>query len=128
MNWLDKAESIQGWMSRDELNWLHAIAASVESIVEVGSWKGRSTVALASGCPGQVCAVDTWKGSEDELETTHKEAKTEDIYGQFLDNTSGVGSIAPIRDHSLAAVTDARIPAKVDLVFIDAQQDRKSVV
>ena len=125
--WLEKALSIQGWMTESELQWLNTLATDMQSIVEVGSWKGRSTVALAAGCRGQVCAVDTWLGSPDELESTHAEAKTEDIFGQFLDNTSGVGSIAPIRAFSLDAGADARIPETVDMVFIDAQHTADAV-
>lgn len=56
---------IQGWMTVEELNWLLETGKAMESIVEVGSWKGRSTFAqCSSGCP-RVYAVDHFKGSSE---------------------------------------------------------------
>ncbi len=52
---------IQGWMSLKELNWLYQQAKKCDSILEIGSWKGRSTHALLSGCKGIVTCVDTFK-------------------------------------------------------------------
>ena len=46
-------DRVDGWLSRSEAAALFAAAAQVpdgEAIVEIGSWKGRSTVALARGC------------------------------------------------------------------------------
>ena len=48
------------------------------SIIEVGSWKGRSTVELAKACENitttfkkacHVIAIDTWLGSSEHYET-----------------------------------------------------------
>jgi len=49
-----KATQIEGWMSYAELIWLNLTAKKMNSIVEIGSWKGRSAHALASACPGKV--------------------------------------------------------------------------
>ena len=49
---LDLAESVEGWMSRDEIALLHDLAARVpreQCVVEIGNYRGRSTVALALG-------------------------------------------------------------------------------
>jgi predicted O-methyltransferase YrrM len=54
---------IPGWMSITELRYLHRIAAKMESIVEIGSWYGRSTHALVTACKGIVTAVDLWDQS-----------------------------------------------------------------
>ena len=45
-----------------------------------------STYALLNGCHGPVYAVDHWLGSPNELDAAHKEAKTQDIYAQFMAN------------------------------------------
>ncbi len=52
-NWLDEVEATKGWLSRVEAQLLHAAAGAVTTgcIVEVGSYRGRSTIALASGAP-----------------------------------------------------------------------------
>lgn len=40
-----KAIEIDGWMSDDELDWLRSNRKGCKRILEIGSWKGRS-----SGC------------------------------------------------------------------------------
>ena len=49
---------IEGWMEQTELEWLYSIASEMESIVEIGSWKGRSIHALCTRCKGTVTAID----------------------------------------------------------------------
>lgn len=62
-----RAVAIQGWMALPELRWLAARAAACTGpIIEVGSWLGRSTMAL-SAAPGPVYAVDHWLGSKGEV-------------------------------------------------------------
>ena len=67
-------------MTEAELQWLTERAAEASSVVEIGSWKGRSTAALLSGCKGTVTAVDHFLGSPDD--ERHKEAATTDIHEQ----------------------------------------------
>ena len=43
---------ISGWITRRELQWLHDQAKNMKSVVDIGSMAGRSTVAIASACPG----------------------------------------------------------------------------
>ena len=56
---------IEGWMDIDELEWLHDTAVNMNTVVEIGAWKGRSTIALLQGCKGIVFAVDPWRGYSD---------------------------------------------------------------
>lgn len=107
---------IGGWMSPGERNWLYERAKEMRSIVEVGSWKGRSTYALLSGCPGTVYAVDTWKGSPDEINSSHKEATQHDIYDDFIKNVGHFRNLVAVRKDSVEASKE--IPT-VDMVFID---------
>ena len=59
-NPVERAKGYQGWMYPEELEWLYEAAKRMNSIVEIGSWQGRSTYVLLSGCRGPVVAVDKW--------------------------------------------------------------------
>lgn len=133
-------ESIEGWMSPDELRWLKAAAARMDSVVEIGSWKGRSTHALASACKGPVYAVDTWQGSPEDLvgpNAPHAEAVYGDIFSQFMDNLKDCQNVEPIRGESsrvaatfgpqIGACRDEDRPAFVDMVFIDGSHEYEAV-
>lgn len=81
--------SIDGWMSIQELEWLYNSARSTPNgslIVEIGSWKGRSTAALYLGAEinKAVVAIDTWQGTPSE--EAHREAKERNLFSVFLSN------------------------------------------
>jgi len=61
---IEKALQIPGWMSIRELIWLASTAKDCLSIVEFGSFQGRSTCALADNSPDncKIYAVDPWTG------------------------------------------------------------------
>jgi hypothetical protein len=108
-----KSLTIQGWMTADELRWLAGMAEQVESVAEIGSWKGRSTYALGSMCSGPVYAIDTWLGSD---EPEHEEARKRDIFADFTANTQDLKNVQPVKmksQYAASAVPD------VDMVFID---------
>ena len=62
---------IEGWLNDAETRWLFKRALSLPdntNLVEIGSFKGRSTSCLAFGCRGtnkRVFAVDTFDGGPD---------------------------------------------------------------
>jgi len=116
---------IQGWCMDDELQWLFANAAEMESVVEIGSWKGRSTHAIATGCKGKVYAVDHFKGSPEEIETTHIEAQNNDIQAQFLHNMSYCPNVELWNMSSLEAAARFE-PKSVDMVYIDGDHSNQA--
>lgn len=59
------ADAIPGWMSIDELRWLAEQASTHYKILEIGSYEGRSTLAIARATPGLVYACDDWRGEAD---------------------------------------------------------------
>jgi predicted O-methyltransferase YrrM len=56
LSWLEHVECTEGWLSIDEAKLLHELAANVRTgcIVEIGCYRGRSTIALAAGAPDGV--------------------------------------------------------------------------
>ncbi|MHB8638633.1 MAG: class I SAM-dependent methyltransferase [Candidatus Acidiferrales bacterium] len=67
---LSLINSIEGWLLPGQDRWLFDAAYSLPdraNIVEIGSFKGRSTCSLAFGCRGtqkRVFAVDTFNGND----------------------------------------------------------------
>jgi len=103
---------IEGWMDLDELEWLHDTAHNMNTVVEIGAWKGRSTIALLRGCKGFVFAVDPWHGGTQG-------------YSEFVYNTMEFDHLVIFKMPSLRAVT--MFTAPVDMVFIDADHSYEAV-
>lgn len=89
-------------------------------VIEIGSWEGRSTVALANAChPEVVHAVDTWEGSPGEISADL--ARDRDVYGTWRSNVFSLtaGNVEAFRmgwrDYA------ARTAGPVRFLFIDAE-------
>lgn len=119
--------NIQGWMSTNELEWLYEQAQEREFIVEVGSWKGRSSHALASGCKGTLYCVDHFKGSPDELQHAHKEATEIDIFPIFIENMKQFDNVRVCKMGSAEAVHEFP-DGYLDMVFIDGTHTTEAVL
>lgn len=116
---------IQGWMIEAELCWLAERAAESTSVVEVGSWKGRSTAALLSACKGTVTAVDHFLGTpEDE---NHLEAATVDVHAEFMRNVGESPNLRVLKMPSRQASKEFE-DGSVDMIFIDGAHDAVSVL
>ena len=87
MLFLKKALKIPGWMSKPELQWLAKQAVASKTIIEAGSWQGRSTRAMADNTGGKVFAVDPWGLPYLNEDGTVHEIDT-DVYAKFLSNLS----------------------------------------
>lgn len=122
LQWKDRHESynndIVGWMTKSELNWLKQTAEMMDNVVEIGSWKGRSTHALLTGCKGKVTAVDHFKGTVGETEGPHKEALENDIHAEFMKNVGHFENLDVLKMDSLEAAKLFE-DQSVDMVFID---------
>ena len=115
-----------GWMSHEELEFLRHAASLSESVVEIGSWKGRSTKALLEGCKGPVWAVDHFKGSEDYNDSTLVIAREEPVFEIFKKNVGHYPNLRILQMDSAYAAS--MIPdGSVDMAFIDSDHRYEQV-
>ncbi len=116
-----------GWMSERMCKWLYEMAATMQTIVEIGSWKGRSTHALCSGCRGTVTVIDHFLGSPgDGLVLTDDERREDRVYNAFLKNMEEFKNLVINRTDSITAAAQYE-DRSFDMVFIDAEHIYESV-
>jgi predicted O-methyltransferase YrrM len=114
-------------MSDVSLRWLYDRAAESSSVLEVGSWKGKSTHALLSGCKGPVFAVDHFKGNPEEIHGAHAEAKSHNIFTDFWQNVGRFDNLVVLRMDSVLA-SKFFAPRSIDMIFIDGSHTRNAVL
>lgn len=113
-----------GMMSEKELTWLYQTAREMTSVLEVGSWKGRSAHALLSGCQGPVYSVDHW-----DLDYIHRgrgpgadlQRSREVLAGARRTFLESVGQFANLKIIMLPSLQAAKAfqDDSIDMVFID---------
>ena len=133
------AKDLHGW--QDHSAHFHRLAAGAKLIVEIGTWKGRSALALCDAAPGaEVVCVDTWLGAgemwEDHTDATRYGSLALKhgfpcLYYQFLSNVVRHGRESQITPMPMPSTIALRLLAKwnirPDLVFIDGSHDYEDV-
>mgnify|MGYP003965012587 CR=1 FL=1 len=134
---MKQTNEIEGWF--DYPNTFKFLINSIPDsgiFVECGAWLGKSSSFLCDNAKTygyihqytngiNVFIVDTWEGSSDELDTTHKLATETDIYPVFLDNM-GNRKFTPIKKTSIEASKDFQ-DESCDVVYIDMQHSYEAV-
>jgi len=120
------AASIEGWLSDAQGCALFQAAAATTGkglIVEIGSWKGRSTVWLAAGArlaAARVYAVDPHVGSREDPDATTLAA--------FRANLALVGLADAVEPLVMTSAEAARmLDAPIELLFIDGDHSYEAV-
>lgn len=122
---IKKALSIQGWMTPPELRWLGREAKKHKAIVEVGSYLGRSTMAIACNTSGTVYCVDDWNGPRD---IAIDEAERKNILIKFLHNMGSMVSDEKVVFYpGDTSIEYPYLPATPDMVFVDGDHQYESV-
>ena len=126
---VERARSIEGYTKESELELLLRLAESMPAgavVVEVGSFRGRSTVAIAEGlrsvAGARLIAVDTFAGDPGWTEI----ADVSEARRLFDRNTSEIDFLDVIQAESVRAAAQVA-DGSIDWVFIDALHDYRSV-
>lgn len=127
---LQTVRSIDGWLSDREAILLHLLAQEKRTageVVEIGSYKGKSTVALAlgliAGGQGRVYAVDPHLGK-----IISGQKNTQKTLTEFKENIRQAGltaKIVPVVKTSAVAASEWKLPVR--LLFIDGLHDYEHV-
>lgn len=117
---------IDGWMSPDQAARLYAAAAGArpgQQIVEIGSFRGRSTIVLAAAAPDgvEVVAIDPHAGTDrGPHEITGFEAEASSDHAVFNANLAAAGVADRVRhvrefsDHAHQAIAGS-----ISVLYID---------
>jgi len=120
-------KQIDGWFNHQAAyDFLLSQVPEGGTFVELGAWLGKSSAYLCDKATHQnITIVDTWKGSPNELTTTHKLATEVDIYDLFVENM-GERKYKAIRATSKAAARKFKSES-LDVVFIDLTHTYEAV-
>jgi len=97
----------------DEAKWLYDTASAMETVVEIGSYKGRSTAMLCTTCRGNVIVVEPFIPSR--------------AYPEFCIN------MAPFSNYTLMPTTSVLAAEtihdkSIDMVFIDGSLEYRYII
>lgn len=127
----DMARGIEGWLFEAETVLLYELARKADPkgvIVEIGSWKGKSSVCMAKGAEAgtkvKIYAIDPHIGSE-EHQAGGKKVWTFDIFKENIKRMGVENGVEAIVNTSVAAAKDFDKP--VSMIFIDGAHDFDSV-
>jgi predicted O-methyltransferase YrrM len=119
-------EDVEGWLSADQAERLAARAAAVPAgatIVEIGSFRGRSTIVLARSAPpdAQIVAIDPHAGGDRGPQEIAADAARGDAdHAAFAGNLQRAGvadRVRHVRRASQAALAD--VSGEIDLLYVD---------
>lgn len=128
-------EKILGWQSETPAMLEALKKCNPSSVVEVGSWLGKSVIFIAENCNAEIIAVDTYLGSNEVLwrdenvqDLTNNFSK---IYDQFCANITFKNlnhRISPLpMTSSSAAELFLKEKVKIDMVYLDAGHREREV-
>lgn len=124
---LEAVEQVDGWMSPDQAQRLYNAAAGThqgETIVEIGSFRGRSTIVLASAAPAgvQIVAIDPHAGNDrgpQEIDGFEAAAATDhDVFNANLAAAGVAERVQHIR--SFSDVAHDEVVGELAVLYVDA--------
>ncbi len=123
---MELVRGVDGWMTPGQAAALYDAAATCPApgrIVEIGSFRGRSTIVLASaaGAGVEVVAIDPHAGTDrgpQEIDGYADEAASDHVvFGRNLDAAGVAGRVRHVRTFSSDALDEVDGP--VDVLYVD---------
>lgn len=123
---LESIEGVEGWLSEDQAGRLFERARSVSpggTILEIGSFRGRSTIVLARAAADGVTlyAVDPHAGSDRGPQEIHGNAEAGEAdraaFAANLERAGVAARVSHVRLPSAGAL--GRIAGPIDLLYVD---------
>lgn len=133
--------SVEGFLTEHEAIFLHDTAQAIDSpapvVVEIGSWLGKSSVAISHGLAGKEGArlycIDPFNAAGDPFSAPTYEAQQQQLQKSLLESfreniaAYGVpGVVQAIQGYSYDVATEWDTP--IDFLFIDASHEYEDVL
>lgn len=127
-------EDLSGWNGNNPIFKELIKEIKPKTIIEVGSWKGQSTVTMGENSDAEIYCVDTWLGAE---EFYTKPTKDRDlmkvngypnVYYQWLSNIIHHNLQDKVTPIPLPSNIAHKILSKAELIYIDASHTYDDVL
>jgi predicted O-methyltransferase YrrM len=119
-------DGVDGWLSPGQAQRLYTAAAATglrDQIVEIGSFRGRSTIVLAGAAPAgvEIIAIDPHAGNDrGPQEIAGFEVQADDDHRDFLDNLHAAGVADRVRHiRELSDRAHDAVAGEVAVLYID---------
>lgn len=123
-------DQFEGWLVGYQIPLLWTIGTQLDgSFVEVGSWKGRSTVTFCLGSMFNnvnIYSVDTFMGSVEHQEEIAKNGCVRHIFENNLAK-AGVSNKVTIQQGTSFQISQTHEDNSLNAIFIDAAHDYENV-
>lgn len=124
---------IQGWNSDSPIFKKLIDEVNPSIIIEVGSWKGASTVEMAKYTKAKIYCVDTWLGAVEFYTHPTKERDLmkrdgyPQVYYEFWNNIVSNGLENQVISMPMTSRMGVLLVPKADLIYIDASHEYDDV-